>query len=158
VAKWQSLLVGGKRITAVGGSDSHSPPSVNGLPTSVVKGRGRSQAAIVEGVKAGRVYLVEGPGMDVGFEVVGSARVPAQIGDELEIGAEGARVIYSAEGLVGQRACLVSDQGYFYNASIVDDRKVQREIPSGAKFVRMEVRNSTSDEMLALTNPVWLLA
>jgi hypothetical protein len=159
VATWQSLLVDGKRMTAVGGSDSHSPPSVNGLPTSVVKGRGRSQAAIVEGVKAGRVYLLEGPGLDVEFEVfAGSLGVPAQIGDKLEIGAKGARVVFSAEGLVGQRACLMSDQGYFYNASIVDDQQVRHEIPSGAKFVRLEVRNSTTDDMLALTNPVWFLS
>lgn len=156
VQLWQKMLVEGKRITAVGGSDSHSPPSVNGLPTSVVKGRGRSQAAIVEGVKAGRVYLVQGPGMDVAFEVASKSLVaPAQIGDRLS--AETKDVRFSAEGLAGQRMCLISDQGYFYNASIVDHKEIQHAVPSGAKFVRAELRNSTSDEMLALTNPVWFL-
>jgi hypothetical protein len=156
VQLWQKMLVEGKRITAIGGSDSHAPPSVNGLPTSVVKGRGRSQAAIVEGVKAGRVYLVQGPGMDIAFEVVSKSLVaPAQIGDRLSAKKKDAR--FSAEGLAGQRMCLISDQGYFYNASIVDHKEIQHAVPSGAKFIRAEVRNSTSDEVLALTNPVWFL-
>jgi hypothetical protein len=154
VRLWQGMLVQGRRVTAVGGSDSHSPPSVNGLPTSVVKGRGRSQAAIVEGVKAGRVYLVQGPGMVVTFEIVsGHSGAAAQIGDQVSV--EKMDVHFSAEGLAGQRMCLISDQGYFHNASIVDHRSIQHAIPAGAKFVRAEVRNATSDEMLALTNPVW---
>jgi hypothetical protein len=92
--------------------------------------------------------------MVVTFEIVsGHSRAAAQIGDQVSV--EKMDVHFSAEGLAGQRMCLISDQGYFHNASIVDHRSIQHAIPAGAKFVRAEVRNATSDEMLALTNPVW---
>jgi predicted metal-dependent phosphoesterase TrpH len=158
VQKWQELLVVGRFMTAIGGSDSHSPPSLNGLPTTVVKARGRSQGAIVEGVRAARAYIVRGPGMDLAFEVEdASLPAPAQIGDKLSIGSAGATVVFSATGFAGQKACFLTDEGYFYNTSIVDGSAIRRSVPSGADFVRAEVRNAASDDMLGLTNPVWFL-
>lgn len=155
---WQSLLASGSLMTAIGGSDSHNPPSINGLPTTVVKARGRSQAAIVEGVKAGRAYLLEGPGMDLAFEVQdASLPAPAQIGDKLPISSNGASAVLTTTGLTGQKACFLSDQGYFYNTSAVDGQTIQQAVPSGATFVRAEVRNVTDDSALGLTNPVWFL-
>lgn len=156
VQKWQELLVAGKILTAIGGSDSHSPPSINGLPTTVVKARGRSQAAVVEGVRAARAYLVEGPGMELAFEVQGhSLAAPAQIGDKLSSSASGTTAVFTPTGFSGQKACFVSDQGYFYNTSIADGSAIQQGVPPSAKFVRAEVRNATDDSMLGLTNPVW---
>lgn len=157
VAKWQKLLVSGKLTTAIGGSDSHSPPSINGLPTTVVRARGRSQPAIVEAVKAGRAYLVQGPGMELAFEVQDSSLpAPAQIGDKLTTTA-GGNAVLTATGFSGQQACFVTDQGYIHNTTVVDGQAIQQAVPSGAKFIRAEVRNATSDEMLGLTNPVWFL-
>lgn len=156
VQKWQELLVAGKMLTAIGGSDSHSPPSINGLPTTVVKARGRSQAAIVEGVRAARAYLVEGPGMELAFKVQGSSlAAPAEIGDKLSSSATGTTAVFTPTGFNGQKACFVSDQGYFYNTSIADGSAISQSVPSTVKFVRAEVRNSTDDSMLGLTNPVW---
>lgn len=162
VQKWQQLLVVGKKTTAIGGSDAHSPPDINGLPTTVVKSRGRSQAAIIEGVRAGRAYLVEGPGMNLSFTVhVPSLSLTAQIGDKVKVPAaakKSAKAEFSAQGgLVGHKACFVSDAGYFYNATIVrDGQEIVRKVPDGARFVRVEVRNAT-DGILALTNPVWFV-
>lgn len=158
VQKWQELLVDGKFLTAIGGSDSHSPPSLNGWPTTIVKARGRSQAAIVEGVKAGRAYLVQGPGMDLTFEVrVPSLDAPAQIGDKVRRTAAGAKAVLVTDGMSKLKACFVSDKGYFYNTTIEDGVRVKTGVLSGARFVRVEVRNGTTDEVLALTNPVWFL-
>jgi hypothetical protein len=58
VEKWQEELVKGKRIAAIGGSDAHSSPDLVGLPTTVVRSRGKSQAAIVEAVKRSFAYIV----------------------------------------------------------------------------------------------------
>lgn len=157
VKKWHELLVAGKKTAAIGGSDAHSPPDINGLPTTVVKSRGRNQAGIIEGVKAGRAYLVEGPGMDLTFTVhIPSLAKTAQIGDKVTAPTTNATATFSAEGLSGNKACFVSDAGYFYNATVVDGQYIVRSVPAGAKFVRVEVRNMT-DGMLALTNPVWFV-
>lgn len=97
--------------------------------------------------------------MDLSFSVkIPSLSTTAQIGDKLSIATANATALFSAEGLSGQKACFVSDRGYFYNVTIVDGKEITRAVPTGAKFVRVEVRNSTDDIMLALTNPVWLAA
>ena len=112
----------------------------------------------MEGVKAGRAYLVQGPGMDLTFEVrVPSLDAPAQIGDKVRRTAAGAKAVLVTDGMSKLKACFVSDKGYFYNTTIEDGVRVKTGVLSGARFVRVEVRNGTTDEVLALTNPVWFL-
>ncbi|KAH8800347.1 PHP domain protein [Xylogone sp. PMI_703] len=159
IRKWQSELVAEKLITGIGGSDAHSFPDVLGLPTTVVKTLGRSQAAIIEAVKYGRAYLLQGPGMDLSFTVKTHSSV-SEIGDIVAQPQHGhgngdATAILSTGGLHGMKACFVSDKGYFFNKTISGRDSITRPVPSHAKFVRVEVRNSTGDAMLALTNPIW---
>jgi hypothetical protein len=151
VKKWQSELVAGKLITGIGGSDAHGPPDVLGRPTTIVKSQGRNQVAIVEGVKYGRAYLVEGPGMDLSFTVKSLSGV-AEIGDIVPL-VGNATALLTTQGLQGLKACFISEKGYFYNTTVVDGKTLSRAVPSQSKFVRIEVRNGT-DTMIALTNPV----
>lgn len=65
VDRWQQELVASKRIAAIGGSDAHSSPDLVGLPTTVVRSRGKSQTAIVEAVKRGYAYLVREKEMSI---------------------------------------------------------------------------------------------
>jgi hypothetical protein len=96
--------------------------------------------------------------MDIAFEVrVPSLETPAQIGDKLRKSAAGPKAVLVAEGLSKLKACFISDKGYFYNTTIQDRVSIEKGVPSGAKFVRVEVRNGTTDEVLALTNPIWFL-
>lgn len=155
---WKTELVAGKRVTAIGGSDAHSPPEINGLPTTVVRAEGeKSQASVVEGVKRGRVYLVEGPGMDLQFGVSyngksGSKR--AEIGEAVPKTAldDSATASFSATGFDGATACFVNEKGYFHNASI--GQQPIEQLVAGMQFVLVEVRN-TSDILLGLTNPIY---
>ncbi len=74
---WVDLLNRGFRVTAVGGSDDHTPDDRAdrnlGVPTTVVYARELSEPAIVEGLKSGRVYVrTEGPsGPAIEFSAVG---------------------------------------------------------------------------------------
>ncbi|KAJ0413580.1 Polymerase/histidinol phosphatase-like protein [Aspergillus carlsbadensis] len=165
VAKWQELLVAGRYTAAIGGSDSHSPPALNGVPTTVVRSRGRSQAAVVQGVKAGRAYIVRGPGMEIGFHV----RLPAlfgertaEIGDKVRVSPVGSMAVVRASGFEGRtKVCFVTDRGYIYNSTLRGDGdgngETKRFVPVGSQFLRVEVRNATDDAVLGLTNPVWFL-
>jgi hypothetical protein len=156
---WQGELVKGKRVTALGGSDAHSPPDINGLPTSVVRVEGeKSQASIVEGVKRGRVYLVEGPGMELGFGIVyGAGNQRAEMGDTVARADldQNSYASFSATGLQGATACFVNEEGYFKNLSIVNAQQIQQAV-AGMEFIRVEVRNR-SDILLGLTNPVFFM-
>jgi hypothetical protein len=63
---WADLLNRGYRLTAVGGSDEHTPEETTdgriGTPTTVVFASELSERAIVAGLKSGRVYIrTKGP-------------------------------------------------------------------------------------------------
>ncbi|KAI9369889.1 Polymerase/histidinol phosphatase-like protein [Aspergillus egyptiacus] len=160
LARWQEVLVQGKFTTAIGGSDSHNPPTLNGMPTIVVRSHGKSQAGIVEGVKSGHVYMVHGPGMELSFKVKLPSLVrvdTAEIGDKVKTSTIGAMGVLETKGFAGQKACFVTDRGYVFNTTVRDDGMTKRFVPVGANFMRVEMRNSTDDAMLGMTNPVWFL-
>lgn len=77
---WTSWLNRGLRLTAVGGSDEHTPDETEdyelGTPTTVVWARELSEPAIVEGLKSGRVYIrtkgPDGPTLDFDADVNGT--------------------------------------------------------------------------------------
>ncbi len=68
LAVWDGLLRQGRRVTAVGGSDKHQGPFSGelgwyelGTPTTYVWADALSIPAIVAGLRAGRVWISEGP-------------------------------------------------------------------------------------------------
>jgi len=68
LAVWDRLLREGRRVTGVGGSDKHQAPFTGelgwyelGTPTTWVWAEELSIPAIVEGLRAGRVFVSEGP-------------------------------------------------------------------------------------------------
>jgi hypothetical protein len=156
IQKWHELLVAGKFTAAIGGSDSHSPPSLNGIPTTVVNARGRKQSAIVAGVKNARAYIVQGPGKSMSFDVKVRDTV-AQIGDKVRGNSNDAKASLTVEGMGCQKACFISDKGYFYNTTIKAGREIHHQLPNHLKFVRVEVRNVTDDSVIGMTNPIWFL-
>jgi hypothetical protein len=76
---WIDLLNRGLRVTAVGGSDDHTPEEAAdrriGTPATVVYAAELSERAIVEGLKSGRVYIrtkgPDGPRLDFWAETEG---------------------------------------------------------------------------------------
>ncbi len=151
---WQGELANGKKVAAIGGSDAHSFPDMVGIPTSVVLvEEEKSQSAIVRAVKKGRVYLVEGPGMEIEFEVL-YAGGAAAMGQTIALDGANATARFVGKGFDGAQACWVSERGYFRNVSIVDGQKIE-QVVANMQFIRVEVRNS-SDTLLGLTNPVYL--
>ena len=82
VDEWHKQLVAGRKVAAIGGSDAHHPPDLVGLPTTVVRSRGKSQGAIVDAAKRGHAYLVREKQMSLNLV----AKVAAQsygIGDRV---------------------------------------------------------------------------
>ncbi|KAL4862953.1 polymerase/histidinol phosphatase-like protein [Aspergillus spectabilis] len=151
---WQGLLAQGRRITGIGGSDTHNPPSMIGWPTTRVKAGSLSTAAIVDGVKRRRVYIVNRPEMEIGFTLVGEG-IHAQIGDVVERDGKAVTAKLKTEGFSGHIACFISDKGYLRNQTIEDAEPITLEVEEGTKFVRVELRNSTGT-FTGITNPIFL--
>jgi hypothetical protein len=151
---WHGLLVQGRRITGIGGSDTHHPPSMIGWPTTRVKARSLSTAAVVEGVKRRRVYISKRPEMEIDFTVVGEG-IHAQVGDVVETNGVALTARLATQGFGGQTACFVTEKGYLRNQTVQDEEPITLDIEEGTKFLRVELRNSTGS-FTGITNPIYL--
>ncbi len=91
LAVWDAQLRQGKRVTAVGGSDKHPGPFAGelgwyeiGTPCTWVYADALSVEAIVAGIRAGRVFISEGP--------------------------KGPRIELTAEGIIGGQRAAMEDE------------------------------------------------
>lgn len=153
LALWQSLLVKGSRMTAIGGSDTHNPPSMIGKPTTYVKGRTLSSASIVEGVKRRRSYTVDSPEMEINFTVQGDG-VHAQVGDIVKTGKPALEARLVTVGMNGLQASWVSESGYLHNETVIDGSANVFELDQEHEFLRVEIRNSNGT-LMGFTNPIY---
>ena len=112
---WASMLNRGHHLTAIGGSDEHTPDETAdqriGTPTTVVYASNLSERAIVDGIRQGRVYVrtrsPEGPTLEMWAEAMdtrvqpGEKAPPGQLGLRAVVGrAEGQRFEWIRNGTV----------------------------------------------------------
>jgi len=95
LAVWDQLLRGGRRVTAVGGSDKHQAPFTGelgwyevGTPTTWVWAEALSIPAIVEGLRAGRAFISEGPEGPRVELTAGAGGRQVMMGDPLLVAAD----------------------------------------------------------------------
>jgi hypothetical protein len=83
---WSAMLNRGHHLTAIGGSDEHSPDETTdqriGRPTTVVFAQSLSERAIVDGIRSGRVYVrtrsSQGPTLEFWAEAGGKRVMPGE--------------------------------------------------------------------------------
>ncbi|MGE3274919.1 MAG: CehA/McbA family metallohydrolase [Vicinamibacterales bacterium] len=158
---WERHLNEGHRLTAVGGGDDHAggtgTRSGIGTPTTVIRATALTEAALLAGVRAGRVFIkTRGPeGPDLRFEAPG---VGATMGDVVEIG-EPRRVAFHVivRSAGGQQIEVIR------NAAVVDgaggavpgnDAELRFDVDvAPGDWVRVNVRDT--DGITALSNPIY---
>ncbi|HEY5799505.1 MAG TPA: CehA/McbA family metallohydrolase, partial [Burkholderiaceae bacterium] len=170
LAYWQAQLARGYRITAIGGSDNHritltqsgAQGGALGMPTTVVYARELSQAAILDGIRAGRVYVdVQGAGRTLEWQAqTGGAQ--AGMGEALAAPA-GAKVRFTlrATGSSGGRFEVLADgkpAPAAWRAQVQSgDDSVTVDWTSDGKphWWRADVRDAAG-KLVLLGNPVYL--
>jgi hypothetical protein len=160
---WQRLLRQGRRVAAVGGSDSHGKHQPVGSPQTVVHAGELSTPAIVDGLRSGRSYLARS--CDVALELTASCPGGDGVagpGQTLRVTPDG-RVTVTAviSGAAGTAVALITAAGCAGRATVGSGRaRLQWELDAAsARFARLEVREAQHrplGAMVALTNPVWL--
>lgn len=157
---WQRLLRQGRRIVAVGGSDSHGRHQQVGSPQTVVHASELSTPAIVNGLRCGRSYLARS--CDVALELTASNEDGvAGPGQTLRVppGAS-ATVTAVISGAPDTNVALITAAGRVRQATVGPSARLQWELDAAtARFARLEVREAQRrplGAMVALTNPVWL--
>jgi hypothetical protein len=157
---WQRLLRQGRRVVAVGGSDSHGTHQPVGSPQTVVHADGLSVPAIVDGLRCGRSYLARS--RDVALELTATADDGvAGPGQTLRVPSNASVTMTAViSGAAGANVALITAAGCVHRATVGASARLQWELDAtSARFARVEVRETQRrplGAMVALTNPVWL--
>ena len=157
---WDKILRGGRRITAIASTDSHRQDTPIGQPAAHVASRELSQAAILNAIREGHVYLTGWTARPVvSFEAeTSSGKRRAIAGDEIRLSAPAVRLLVA-----------VKDAPPDATISLVSNGEVIRTLPVRAdgqtqavevecvrdSYFRLEVRDK-SKAMIALTNPIYI--
>jgi len=166
LATWDGLLAAapGAWPVALGGSDAHREPEPIGLPRNVVLAAGLERRAILDGIRAGHLWIAESPGVELSLEATAAGR-SAGIGERL--GAEPGTPVtvrLEAAGAAGCVARLATDLGAVVDAPAGPDGRLALSwttTPRASAYVRAELRRpgpapTPAGTMVALTNPVFL--
>ena len=163
---WHRLLRQGRRVAAVGGSDSHGPHQPVGRPQTVVHADELSTSALVEALRGGRSYIAESCAVTVDLTAScadGGETSTAGPGQTLAAPPDGAVTVCAAvSGAPGSRLALITGSGCVGTANVDGSgtgRLVWTTAGAAARFARVEVRwpaRGGIRSMVALTNPVWL--
>lgn len=167
---WEAQLNAGLRITAIGGSDSHigsddprdQYAGVIGTPTTVVHAHELSMEGILDGIRAGHVFIDTDGTRDRSMEVLASTGVAqAGMGDAIAVSSGATmHVAVHTAALQGQAITVTVDGKPF------DDMPVKL-IPANGDlafdwigdgkphWLRVDVR-SADGKMLILGNPVYV--
>ncbi|WP_052295983.1 CehA/McbA family metallohydrolase [Pseudothermotoga thermarum] len=169
---WNDLLLSGRRIIAVGGSDSHPIKLGNGIfewlgyPTTWVYAKDLTVESILEGIRAGHVTISACPlGPFLALEIFKNNEKIAMQGDVVKTNKYTVKVIAKkAKGLILR---LLSPQGGLLQKKL-NEESSETVLDVDLRehgYVRAELRvpstfwqGETSIESLpvgALTNPVW---
>lgn len=160
---WHQLLRQGRRIAAVGGSDSHAASQPVGRPQTVVFAEDMSTPGLIEGLRLGRCYMAESSAVALALRASRDDGTTAGPGETLTVPSSTAvTVAAEVRGAPDCTIALIGDGGCVGRAK-TDDSGVGRLTWTGrgaeARFARIEVRRRTRfAQMVALSNPVWLQA
>ena len=163
---WQRLLREGRRVVAVGGSDSHTQHQPVGSPQTVVHARELSIPALVDGLRSGRSYIVRSRTVTVELTASSPSRDAAEVagpGQTLRVPPETpVTVTAMVTGAPGTNAALITALGCVGRATVAGSARtmLRWEVDAtSARFARLEIRDAQRrplGAMVALTNPVWL--
>jgi hypothetical protein len=181
IAKWDELLLAGRRLGVRGGSDSHHQHDLEstlfntGNPTTWIYARAKTGEALLEGLKAGHVsvsYAATAERVDFTGDVDADGTFETIVGDNVRP-VDGKAIRFKID-ISGYRAATTYNVTVFKNgvsfktwqlnaASVTfDDAPLSGE----RAYYRVEVRGPTSDapilssiafgDFIALTNPIYV--
>lgn len=149
---WDEALERGRLLFALATDDSHNPGFDSGIAWTWVKAREKSQAAVIEALRAGHFYGSTGPSI--------SAVTVDDTAVEVHCSPAASVTLYA--GRVWGARVNAGRLGYPYRAEILDvdasgaivAARLHR--PPGAPYGRVEVADATGRR--AWTNPLWIEA
>ncbi|WP_131809425.1 CehA/McbA family metallohydrolase [Mycolicibacterium iranicum] len=160
---WHRLLVRGRRITAVGGSDSHGAHQRVGRPQTVVFAENLTTADLIAGLRNGHCYLTETDSVTIRFTAAAGDATVVGPGGTLTVGPETAvKVMAEVRGAPNAVIDLITARGRVARAPVGESGTAivrWTTLGADARFARLEVRRrqrQRRESMVALSNPIWI--
>lgn len=158
---WHEQISKGRRLVAVGGSDTHRPdPYVkHAMPTTWVYSSARTMKGILEGIDRGHVFISYSPeGPTIDFHI-GTGMIGDVVSIEKDQSIEAKLLLKNLKA--GDTIKVISDQGLEEEIIADDHRELTSSWPVSSRlFYRVEVwrRFTEVDRILlaALSNPIYL--
>jgi len=161
IALWTDLLDAGLRLTGIAGTDSHGPADDDDatLGFSYVYATEWSEAAILDGIRRGRVFLSRGPTLS--FRAAGSDGAEVRL-PGAEVPADGAiRLSVDVDGLDRPATLWFATSGSKVPLAtcepgatrVVDERPL---VATGWWRLELRAGAAANGDILALTNPVYV--
>jgi hypothetical protein len=159
---WEDLLDAGHRLTAIAGSDSHDPdrpsdrPGALGRPATVIAAETLDQDLLLEGVRAGRVFVdLTHPGLSRLDLIARAGDVGARMGGALAAPA-GTEIAFQVivEDAAGARVEVV-ETGRRVTRLAAGETRFTRVSDGAPGWIRVNLRDADG-ALLALGNPIYL--
>lgn len=153
---WQGMLSEGKKIPAVGGSDTHKaiPQTRHGCPCNHIYTQRRGAADVIAAIRAGRTYMTDCPqGPSLSFSLNG-----AFLGDTIAAKQEN-ELAYELKGLQpGDEIRLINEQGLVKRLFASMPTEIRCFHVADALFYRLEVWRKKGGKFapVLLSNPIYL--
>jgi hypothetical protein len=181
IAKWDELLLTGRRLAVRGGSDSHHQHDLEstlfntGNPTTWIHARAKTGDALLEGLKAGHVsvsYAATAERVDFTADLDSDGIFETMVGDNVRPHA-GTAIRFKID-IAGYRATSTYNVTVFKNGTSFKTWQLNaqsvtfEDTPAAGEraYYRVEVRGPTSDapivssvafgDFIALTNPIYV--
>lgn len=156
---WHSQLVAGRRLVAIGGSDTHRPdPYVkHAMPCTWVYADEKTADGILSAIDLGHVFITYSPDGPYVQLTVG----PYMVGDVVpSVNRCGQVSLHAADLKVGDKVKLISNLGLEKEIEVSTDGDLDIQVDAqGIMFVRAEIWRHIEEVnmtlMAALTNPIY---
>lgn len=165
---WHEQLQKGLRLTAIGGSDTHDltsknvfpPPGRIGVPTTVVYARELSIDGIVEGIRAGNVFLDTAGTRDRKLELTATYKqATVTMGGELSVPArQSATFTVHVEQMAGGTIEVIRDGAVIQRSPIKEASHAWpfKETADGKRhWIRIDVRDAEG-KLALIGNPIYM--
>ena len=181
IAKWDEILLTGRRLAVRGGSDSHHQHDLEstlfntGNPTTWVHATAKTGTAVLEGLSAGHVsvsYAATAERVDFTGDIDGDGTFETIVGDNVR--PQDGKAIRFKIDIAGYRATSTYNITVFKNGTSFKTWQLNaasvtfEDMPASGEraYYRVEVRGPTSDapivssiafgDFIALTNPIYV--
>jgi hypothetical protein len=164
---WEKQLHAGLRLTAIGGSDNHNAPAESdqpgaiGHPTTVIEARELSVPAILDGIRAGHVFIDLTASHDKLLELdARDGNAEAHMGDTLAAGSGEVvklelHVVACPQAIVQLMVDGKARDSPMPVAGVDETLNTTWTSDGDRHWIRGEVRDSTG-KLLLLGNPVYI--